>query len=207
MSEKYDKKHWYDGWFYAKFIDPWVIEVREAICDFIEADSCVIDIGSGTGALAFQLAEKCRYVAGIELSSEMVEFASKRKEQGGFLNVDFFHLNAARLSEIAKQRFDCAVISLMLHEISAPDRIAVINEAKHIAEEIVIADLNVPQPWSLRGIWNMAPELLAGADHFKNSVSFILNGGIEQLLDGTVFKIENEVVDRIGKYKVVRVSF
>ncbi len=207
MSEKYDKKHWYDGWFYAKFIDPWVSEVREAICDFIEADSCVIDIGSGTGALAFQLAERCRYVAGIDLSSEMVEFASRRKEQGGFLNVEFFHLDAAGLSEIAKQRFDCAVISLMLHEISAPDRVSVINEAKHIAGEIVIADLNVPQPRGLRGIWNMAPEFLAGADHFRNAVSFILNGGIQPLLDRKAFRIENELVDRIRKYKVVRVSF
>ncbi len=79
MSELVDKKHWYDGKFYAKYFDPWEKEIREIIYNFIENDSSVLDVGCGTGALVFYIAEKCKQVIGIELSLKLLHFANQEK--------------------------------------------------------------------------------------------------------------------------------
>ena len=84
MSETLDKKHWYDGWFYAEFVVPWEKEIGEIISNFIENESTVIDIGCGTGAIVFRLAEKCKRVIGIELSLKMIQYAGSVRHSQSF---------------------------------------------------------------------------------------------------------------------------
>ena len=51
-----NKYHWYDGWFYDKVIAPNQDKLFGQITSLIEPESSVIDIGCGTGRLAFALA-------------------------------------------------------------------------------------------------------------------------------------------------------
>src|SRR3989344_316848 len=95
-----DKLHFYDGKFYEIFIDPVFKEIRKIITEQIRDGSRVIDIGCGTGALVFDLSEKCAHATGIELSSKMFSHANKLKKIYGIKNVDFKHRNAASLYEI-----------------------------------------------------------------------------------------------------------
>jgi SAM-dependent methyltransferase len=204
IMPKPDKMHWYDGWFYARYLDPWVKRVREMVSSFIENDSSVIDIGSGTGALAFQLAGRCKRVVGVDLSSHMIAFANQRRERECFPNVSFLHLDAARLSEHIHRTFDYAVMSLALHEIPVPQGVKIMKELEAVADRIIIADFKTPQPVNLRGICNVGPELLAGIDHFKNCMLFISSGGIHSMLEETGLKVQEEMTDEVEKYEIVK---
>ncbi|MBD3184203.1 methyltransferase domain-containing protein [Candidatus Poribacteria bacterium] len=198
-----DKKHWYDGWFYSRVIDPWGAWVRECVYEFITVGSSVIDIGCGTGKLAFRLSEKCDFVMGIEASKRMVNFAKRYKLSGNYGNVDFIHLDALKLSEIIEEHFDYAVVALMLHEVSEDKRINILKEVMKISDRIIIADLNSPQPSSLRGMQNVFPELGGGIKHFLNSINFIKNHGIEALINQTGLVVLDQHIDNSGKYKVI----
>ena len=206
MSEPLDKKHWYDGWFYAKFVDPWEKEIGEIISDFIENDSTVIDIGCGTGAIVFRLAKKCKRVIGIELSSKMIQYANTQKEKGNYPNVEFIHGDATNLSDTIDQRFDYATTSLVIHEMTVNDRVKAIHEMKAIAEKIIIADYIAPQPKNLWGISNILSEIAAGIDHYGNYRSFIAHKGIDDLLYRCGLHIEREKLDKFRTFRIVKVS-
>ncbi|MDY6819779.1 MAG: methyltransferase domain-containing protein [Halobacteriales archaeon] len=54
-----------------------------------EADDVVLDLGTGTGALALRLAETARYVYGRDISAGMLEQARRKATEHGIDNVEF----------------------------------------------------------------------------------------------------------------------
>lgn len=201
-----NKTHWYDGRFYAQYIDPWAEELRTMISEYISDNSTVIDIGCGTGALVFELAKKCKEVAGIELSRKMLRYTYVQKQKVNFPHVEFYHADGSKLTQIANQKFDYAVTSFVLHEMSPEERYKTIQEMKRIAHTVIIADYAAPQPKNIWGFLNTISELLGGISHFKGFWSFINNGGIEALLNKCDMKIEKEKVDKTRSFKVVKAS-
>lgn len=162
-----DKPHYYDGKPYEILFDRALKEVRDIIIEQIEAGSTVVDIGCGTGALVFDLAEKRESVTGVELSSKMVEHAKRRQQSNGKNNVTFVHDDATSLHHFEDQQFDYLTISMALHEMPPELRVKVLNEAKRIAKKIIVADYVVPQPLSFAGIRTRVVEFLAGIEHFR----------------------------------------
>lgn len=55
----------------------------------VQADSVVLDIGCGGGALALALAKQCRHVTAIDLSPKMIALAKERAAAEGISNVEF----------------------------------------------------------------------------------------------------------------------
>lgn len=159
---------WWSGAFYEKWIDPRTQELREVISEQINKGSSVIDIGCGTGALAFELAKKCSRVVGVDLSPKMIQHANKRKEENTSSNIDFREADGTNLTEFGDQEFDFATISMVLHEIPRELAIAILKEMNRVAKKIVIADYITKQPINLPGIRIRLAELFAGIEHFKN---------------------------------------
>ena len=54
-----NKEHWYDGWFYGRWIAPNQDRLFGQIKNLLPPNSTVIDVGCGTGRLAFTLVDKC----------------------------------------------------------------------------------------------------------------------------------------------------
>ena len=50
-----NKNHWYDGLFYDKIIAPNQDRAFQIVKSLINKNSSVLDVGCGTGRLAFQL--------------------------------------------------------------------------------------------------------------------------------------------------------
>jgi len=196
MKQNNDKKHWYDGKLYNYLIDPSTDDARKIISELIEENSKVIDIGCGTGTLAFYLSEKCRYVLGIELSKKMVDYANSRKEENSTSNVQFFHGDAEKISELTKDRFDYAVFSLSLHEMKSETRAKSLEEIKKVADKIIIYDYLVKEKTSFQGILNSIIEFLAGRCHFYNYKTFLEENGIFGLLENNGFKVEKTISDK-----------
>jgi ubiquinone/menaquinone biosynthesis C-methylase UbiE len=197
-----DKKHWYDGWFYNKFIDPHGIILRRIINNLIPENSRVIDVGCGTGELAFSLASKCKEVVGVELSKKMIKHAEFRKKKKNLNNVQFFHLSAENLLQLGKF-FDYAVTCNVLHEISEDKRIKIIKQMKRIAQNIIISDFTAPLPKKTSSIVIKLIEFLAGKDHYKNHKSFIKSGGIEYYVKKCGYEIKKTINIKSSKIVII----
>lgn len=201
-----EKTHYYDGKLYARVVDPFLKEIRDLISANIEPGSTVVDIGCGTGALVFELAEKCASVAGVELSLKMVEHAKRHQTLTGKTHISFVHGNAGHLPQFQNLRFDYATISMALHEMPRDVRVQVLREAKRIAKTIIIADYAVPLPWNFAGIQMRMAEFFAGPEHFKGFRDIQRNNGIDSLLRECQLSIHNEFMTKDRTVRIVVVS-
>ena len=175
-----NKKHWYDGWFYDKIIAPNQEGLFSRINELIEDQSCIIDIGCGTGRLAFKLAAKCKFVKGIDLSEKNIKRADQASIKHPNKNVSFLHSGLSEYFAESKERFDYAILSFVIHEVTEAERIRIINEAAIIADKIIISD-HFPETTNNAKIIRGIIEFLAGSEHYRNFKSFIKNGGTEPL--------------------------
>ncbi|MFW5799595.1 MAG: class I SAM-dependent methyltransferase [Spirochaetota bacterium] len=191
-EDKIRKKFSMGSFLYEKFIDPFTVEIRNSIMEFIKEDSKVIDIACGTGALVFELAKKSRYVMGFDLSEDSIAYNLFKKDKYNIDNVDFLQGDATKLSELVGTRFDYATISLALHEHPVEKRDIIIRELGEIADKIIVADFTSPKP---KNFWSglvSTVEFFSGKEHFTNQLNFIKTGGIEQLLNKNGYTIEKQ---------------
>lgn len=73
----------------------------------------VLDIGTGNGRLAFDLARYARTVLGIDPSEESVRGARETAAAKGLRNIEFRVGDAAAL-DVGRRRFDLAIFSWSL---------------------------------------------------------------------------------------------
>lgn len=194
MRKQQDKRHWYDGRFYNYLIDPYTEDVRKIISELIEDNSKVIDIGCGTGSLAFYLSNKCEYILGIELSKRMVDYANSTKIKNNISNVEFLHGDSNKISTLTEKYFDYAIFSLSLHEMDSNSRVKSLVEVKKIANKIIVYDYLLEEKTSIRGLINSIVERIAGKDHYMNYKSFLKEKGIFGLLEKNGFNIETFII-------------
>ena len=197
--------HWYDGWFYNKFIAPNQDVTFVQIIEMIEEGSKVIDIGCGTGRFILQIADRVEKAVGIDLSIKNIDFANKLRNKRNNENTDFIYADALHLSELYNEKFDYAIVSYVIHEIDISKRTMLLNELRKIANNIVIADFAIPQPLNKRGLLNRIAEFFAGPEHFSNFLSFTKAGGIQGLVSEVNLKIIEERKDTNKTSYIVKV--
>ena len=188
-----NKHHWYDGKFYDKFIAPNQDSITRIIGSMIGENCRLVDIGCGTGRMILKLADKCERLVGVDLSMKNISVALSKLNQANKNNLEFIHGNAGDLSGQIKERFDFATLSYVIHEMPEEERIQVLNEAKKIADKLIIADYLVPVPPGIWKLVNQLVEFFAGKDHFKNYKNFKTNGGLTGLIAKTGLTITKEI--------------
>jgi len=176
-----DKKHWYDGWFYDKFIAPNQDKLFNEVKEKIAEGSSVIDFGCGTGRLEFQLSNKVKKIVGVDLSSSNIEIARESLRENGAENVEFIHSDAAEAAHRTKEKFDYAVFTFVIHELPAEERERIIESALLMADKLIIGDYAAPQPQNVWRALNAAIEYFAGREHYKGYRSFLKHCGVNGL--------------------------
>jgi len=185
-----DKKHWYDGLFYDKLIAPNQDRLFKQIKNIIPKGSTVLDVGCGTGRLAFQFAEHCKSIVGLDLSSKNISLANTNLKSNPKNNISFVHGDINKLKKDNLPKFNFAIITYVIHEIPENERISLLNDIHSIAEKIIIGDYITPTPKSLWGKVNIVVEFLAGKEHYHNFKSYVNNDGIDYLVkESTLAKI------------------
>jgi SAM-dependent methyltransferase len=187
-----NKDHWYDGWFYDKVIAPNQDKLFSQIMDIIEPGSSVIDIGCGTGRLAFIIAGKCKSVTGIDLSARNITMAKKISVQKSDPRISFIHGTLTESLKTGDSYFDYAVLTYVIHEVEEAERINLLSEAAGISKKIIIGDYVVPGQVGLPGWLSKKIEYMAGEDHYRNYMSYMRNGGIYYLARAAGLKIVSE---------------
>jgi ubiquinone/menaquinone biosynthesis C-methylase UbiE len=201
-----DKEHWYDGWFYDRWIAPNQDNLFAQIKTLLPPDSNVLDVGCGTGRLAFALADKCPTVLGIDLSKRNVERAQLRLSRSPVEGVTFGHISVREILSEGREHFDYAVLTYVLHEVAAEYRATLLDEVVRVADRVVIGDYLVPVPGGFSSVLNRMVERAAGRDHYRNFRSYVARGGIAGLVASSDLEVLQEFKDVPGRRHLVVVQ-
>ncbi|MDP3151007.1 MAG: class I SAM-dependent methyltransferase [Ignavibacteria bacterium] len=191
-----NKDHWYDGWFYDKFIAPNQDTLFGQIKNLIEPNSSIIDVGCGTGRFSFSVSDKCKSVMGIDLSMRNIERANSILSEHPNDKISFQHKNISEITSGGKEHFDYAVMTYVIHEVDEEKRVNLLKEIAQVADKIILGDYLVPKP---KGFWsglNEIVEFVAGSEHYRNYKNYTANGGIYYLANKAGFKIITEIINQ-----------
>lgn len=204
MAMTDNKDHWYDGRFYDLLIAPNQDRVFKSIREFVEDRSSLLDVGCGTGRLAFTIADKCSRVVGIDLSKRNIDVARRHLAKRPAAGIEFHHGDALQFLKEGGGRFDTAVLTYVLHEMDPGDRVALLRALATAAGQIVVAEYAAPQPRNLTGVLNTLVERAAGAKHFANFREFVARDGLVGLSKEVALSVAREVrVDPAGSHIMV----
>jgi cyclopropane fatty-acyl-phospholipid synthase-like methyltransferase len=188
-----DKKHWYDGWFYDKFVAPNQDDVFRLVRDVIHDGSTVLDVGTGTGRLLFQLADKCQRVDGIDLSIKNVERAKRNLNSHGIPGISVYHASVEDFFTENHVTYSYAILSYVIHEIDSHKREDILVQLSNHVKKIILVDYAFPQPdWRTR-VFNEIVEFAAGINHYRNFRSFIAASGLPGLVERTGLEVLKEI--------------
>ena len=203
MSETLLQKHWYDGLFYALFIDSDLSPIRERMHPLIEDDRRIIDIGCGTGGFALKLAQRSREVVGIDISKKQILQARRRLKKSGLTNVRFEHQDATRVTGIAGAPFDYALMTFIIHEIDQEKRLLLLKQAATLAKKIIILDYHVPLASNFWGMAIRLIEYFTSREHYSNFLDFRARGGLIPLTAEAGLVLQKQ---RINRQKIFNTS-
>ena len=148
-----NKHKYYNNRFFAKWAGLYDYEkfilfpIRRQAAKFLKLKppKKILDVATGTGAQAYELAKLGFDVIGIDLSQEMLAQAKKKLRND--LKLQFLHEDATKLS-FKDNCFDGCFISLGLHDMPYDIEIFVLNEMKRVTKpngKIIIVDYMEPR--------------------------------------------------------------
>jgi SAM-dependent methyltransferase len=193
---KENKDHWYDGWFYDKIIAPNQDKLFGQIKNLIEPQSTIIDVGCGTGRLAFALTDNCKSVLGIDLSKRNINRAHLTLHKKPDNKISFKHSYLSDIISEGQAHFDYAVLTYVIHEVNEDERINLLNEIASVSDKIIIGDYLAPRPKGFWGFISKTIEFIAGSEHYRNYKSYLANGGINHLASQAELKIITEITNQ-----------
>ena len=118
-----------------------VPEYRQRLLDQVPEGVCVLEIGTGTGALLTELAFRAAIVIGVDHSPAMLEEARRRLENGGVTGVEL-RLGEMSHLPLPDASVGCVVANMVLHH--AADPVAVLREIRRVLSPggiVLLADL------------------------------------------------------------------
>ena len=191
-----NKNHWYDGWFYDKFIAPNQDKAFDYVKSIIEFNSSLVDVGCGTGRFAFQMEDICSRIDGIDPSSRNIKVAKKRLIRISSGKINFYHSDTIKFFDNNGADYDYALLSYVIHEVDELQRENILRALSQSANKIIIIDYLAPKPKNAWRYLNEIVEFAAGTDHYKNFKSYIKNNGIKGLAEQSGLKIVHEIKNR-----------
>ena len=183
MTDEYNKI----AGFYNFFFSYALSQLRKDIRTFIyhKKYTRIVDLCCGTGEQLIMLDRPGMELCGIDNSLAMLEVA--RRDCPEYISL---HLLDAEQVSFAENSYDCAVISLGLHDKHLTSAASIFDNACRLVREngsVIVADYAV-SPLKINGIIFsrfIIPliERCAGKNHFHNYQNWIRQSGIESFIE------------------------
>lgn len=165
--------------YYTAFRKPYPSEIWERISDRfrLDGEGDLLDVGCGTGQIAFPLLQRFRRVVGVDLSQEMIGFARKNAHQQGAENVGFHVMSGEDISQLSGE-FSLVTYGSSLHWMDLSKTLAASNSL--LVQGGGVAILGMRSIWGGKSDWEqavvrvvqkwMGQERRAGSGIFAKSV-------------------------------------
>lgn len=93
----------------------------QRIVDEIDSSKDVLEVGTGSGLIAIELARKAKMIEAIDISSKMIELAKTKASENQIENIHFSVQSAYNL-DFEGGTFDAAICSNALHCMGTPQQ-------------------------------------------------------------------------------------
>ncbi|MCX6009396.1 MAG: methyltransferase domain-containing protein [Chloroflexi bacterium] len=195
---------------YSTLVDPILKDVRICVAGLsgIKAGDRVLDVCCGTGDQVFHYAQKGAIATGVDQNPSMIELAEKNRKRRGF-NHSTFRLASATELPFPDGYFDCASISLGLHEMERDERNRAVSEMKRVVKKkgtLIFIDFQVPLPKNSIAYLIRAVEFIAGRDNHKCFRDYLAQGGLNQILKENQLTPQKEALLKRGNLQVIKAS-
>lgn len=139
----------------------------------------VLDVATGTGFTALAFAPHVRSVVGLDVSSGMLEQASRKAQAAGLTNVEFRE-GAAESLPFSDSSFDIVTCRIAAHHFLSVTEF--VREAARVLRSggrFVLADTSVPDDEPEADAWQNAVEKLRDPSHIRNCTPREWRGFVE----------------------------
>src|SRR3989344_8663 len=200
------------GYYNYKFFAKWArlynyekyflfpIRKKAALFFPLKPPAKIIDVATGTGAQAYELAKLGLDVTGVDLSPEMLQQAKKKLHKS--LKLRFLHADATELP-FRNNEFDGASISLGLHDMPYEIGLAVMSEIKRVVKKngsILIVDYMEPKNHAVATLLHPLIKLYETPNY-----DLFIKKGLEKYLRQVKLKI-NKFTHVLGIVQIVLVT-
>jgi len=195
---------------YSTIIDPILRDVRACVIELscIKAGDRVLDVCCGTGEQVFHYAQKGAIGTGVDQNPNMIELAEKNRKRRGFKHSTFRMASANELP-FPDGYFDCASISLGLHEMKRDERNRAVSEMKRVVKKdgaLMFIDFQVPLPENLFAYLIRAVEFIAGRDNHDCFKDYLAQGGLKGILNENRLTPQKKALLMRGNLQVIKAS-
>lgn len=182
--------------FYDLIVEPMQAGVRRVSLDLVPPDPAwqVLDVGCGTGTGMAPYIDAGCAVSGVDISKAMLDKAASRIGDRAEL-----HLTDGGPLPFEDNRFDLVMTSMVLHEIPADEREAVVSEMARVTGpdgRLLLTDFRFG---SLRGWKGPTTRWLSEiierfSGHYSGYRSFKASGGVPELVERVGLSVEREKI-------------
>jgi ubiquinone/menaquinone biosynthesis C-methylase UbiE len=195
---------------YSTIIDPILKDVRTCVVELsgLKAGDRVLDVGCGTGDQVFHYAQKGAIATGIDQNPNMIELAQRNRKKRGF-NQATFRIASATELPFQDGYFDCASISLALHEMERDERNKAVSEMKRVVKKkgtLIFIDFQVPLPKNSIAYLIRAMEFIAGRENHKCFRDYLAQGGLKGILKENQLAVQEEALLKSGNIQILKVK-
>ena len=115
-----------------------------------------LDVCTGTGGAALELANRGARVVGLDLATGMLRRARSKRSDAGPVAPYFVRMDARRLA-FADRSFPLVTCSMALHEMAEGERMGALAEMSRVSSDrVVIAEYRVPRSTRRRMLFRMS---------------------------------------------------
>ena len=185
---------------YERFMGRWSRQIAPLLVDFAAVVNTgrVLDIGSGTGSLAFEVAKRKTevHVTGIDPSPEYVGYAASRNP---FPDRVAFQTGDAQRIDFSESTFSASVSLLVFNFI--PDPAKALREARRATKPNGTVAAAVwdygGRMYMLREFWNAATQIDPGADKLdEKNMPLCRSGELSRLwMQGGLEQVEEQPLE------------
>ena len=195
---------------YSTLVDPILKDVRNCVAGLsvIKAGDRVLDVGCGTGDQVFHYEQKGAIATGIDQNPNMIELAERNRKRQGFKHSTFRITSATELP-FPDGYFDCASISLALHEMERDERNRAVSEMQRVVKKkgtLIFIDFQVPLPKNSIAYLIRTVEFIAGRDNHKCFRDYLAQGGLKGLLKENQLTLQKEALMKGGNIQILKLK-